>query len=173
MTQDVLEYKKGIETAKVPYPIPGPDEIHSIEHNLLVSEEHSKSRLATGGKIPIFLFSALGILLEMLLFTMMLMVSVTFGETYPTGPLIFGAEGETPEETVFQVLQRLDLLPTSGPPLSKPSVYFPTDVANPPLSSGFPRSAWWWHPEILHPEMKKRHNLASYNLNSFGLRYGK
>uniref|UniRef100_A0A3B4C3E2 Uncharacterized protein n=1 Tax=Pygocentrus nattereri TaxID=42514 RepID=A0A3B4C3E2_PYGNA len=75
--------------------------------------------------------------------------------------------------TVFQVLQRLDLLPTSGPPLSKPSVYFPTDVANAPLSSGFPRNAWWWHPEILHPEMRKRHNLASYNLNSFGLRYGK
>ncbi|XP_036414868.1 metastasis-suppressor KiSS-1 [Colossoma macropomum] len=100
----------------------------------------------------------------MLLLTMMLMVSVTLGETYPTGPLTFADEDKTPEETVLQVLQRLDLLPTPGPPLSKPSAYFPTDVANP---------LRWWHPEMLHPEMKKRHNLASYNLNSFGLRYGK
>ncbi|KAL6464538.1 hypothetical protein MHYP_G00268550 [Metynnis hypsauchen] len=109
----------------------------------------------------------------MLLLTMMLMLSVTLGETYPTGPLTFSNEDETPEETVFQVLRRLGVLPTPALPVSKPSAYFPTDVANPPLSAGFPRSAGWWNPEMLHPEMKRRHNLASYNLNSFGLRYGK
>ncbi|XP_072522235.1 metastasis-suppressor KiSS-1 [Salminus brasiliensis] len=109
----------------------------------------------------------------MLLLTMMLILTVTHGQSYPTGPLTFYAEGEAPEETALRVLRGLELMSSSGAPANKPSVHLPAEEANPPLSRGLPRSAWWWHPEMLHPEMKRRNNLASYNLNSFGLRYGK
>uniref|UniRef100_A0A8B9RMH2 Kisspeptin n=1 Tax=Astyanax mexicanus TaxID=7994 RepID=A0A8B9RMH2_ASTMX len=77
-----------------------------------------------------------------------------------------------PEDSLFRVLQRLDLMSRLGSPASKPSADLPADEASPPLSRGSSRGGWW-HPETLHPEMKRRNNLASYNLNSFGLRYGK
>ncbi|KAG9260503.1 metastasis-suppressor KiSS-1 [Astyanax mexicanus] len=105
----------------------------------------------------------------MLLLMMMLILTVTLGRTYPTA---YYAEDEAPEDSLFRVLQRLDLMSRLGSPASKPSADLPADEASPPLSRGSSRGGWW-HPETLHPEMKRRNNLASYNLNSFGLRYGK
>ncbi|KAI4894975.1 hypothetical protein NFI96_028737, partial [Prochilodus magdalenae] len=52
---------------------------------------------------------------------------------------------ETREETVFRVLRGLDLVPSPGTPLSKAPGYIPTDLANPPLFAGVPRSACQSH----------------------------
>nr|ANJ46819.1 kisspeptin 1 [Rachycentron canadum] len=37
----------------------------------------------------------------------------------------------------------------------------------------FPRTGWWIPKVVLPQTAKKRHNVSSYNMNSFGLRYGK
>ncbi|XP_059185708.1 metastasis-suppressor KiSS-1 [Centropristis striata] len=37
----------------------------------------------------------------------------------------------------------------------------------------FPLTAWWMSELILPQTVKKRQDVSSYNLNSFGLRYGK
>uniref|UniRef100_A0A3Q3NMW8 Kisspeptin 1 n=1 Tax=Mastacembelus armatus TaxID=205130 RepID=A0A3Q3NMW8_9TELE len=37
----------------------------------------------------------------------------------------------------------------------------------------FPRTAWWIPKVVLPQTIKKRQDVSSYNLNSFGLRYGK
>lgn len=74
----------------------------------------------------------------------------------------------TPEERVLRVLQRLGPLEPLAPKLLS---HLPMDMSNPWLSAQIPSSSWWWLHE--KPETKRRQNLASYNLNSFGLRYGK
>ncbi|TST85788.1 hypothetical protein Baya_12752 [Bagarius yarrelli] len=69
----------------------------------------------------------------------------------------------TPNEKVLKILQRIGTRPT--PELS--SDYF-TDMSKPWLRSGIPSSTWWWHVKNPHLESKRRQNLVSYNLNSFG-----
>lgn len=78
-----------------------------------------------------------------------------------------------PEERVLEVLQRIAAQPTPEPLASKLSSHLLMDISNPWLRPRIPSSSWWWHIEKPHPETKRRQNLASYNLNSFGLRYGK
>ncbi|XP_053509340.1 metastasis-suppressor KiSS-1 [Ictalurus furcatus] len=104
----------------------------------------------------------------MVLLAMILLLSVTLGETNPTREYT-----EDAEEQVLKVLQRIAARPTPESLASKLSSHLPMDMSNPWLSARIPSSSWWWHPEKPHPETKRRQNLASYNLNSFGLRYGK
>lgn len=78
----------------------------------------------------------------------------------------------TPEERVLKVLQRIATQPAPGPLASKLSSHLLMDMSNPWLSAHTPGGSWWWHVEKPYPETKRRQNLASYNLNSFGLRYG-
>uniref|UniRef100_A0A4W4GFX7 Kisspeptin n=2 Tax=Electrophorus electricus TaxID=8005 RepID=A0A4W4GFX7_ELEEL len=109
----------------------------------------------------------------MLLLTMVLMISVSLGQTYPTGPYTNYRDDESRVEEALRALEGTDTLPTPGPPASRLSLLLPVEVVHPQQDSALPRRPWWWYPEMPHPEVKRRHNLASYNLNSFGLRYGK
>ncbi|KAA0707738.1 hypothetical protein E1301_Tti010503 [Triplophysa tibetana] len=72
---------------------------------------------------------------------------------------------ESPAETALRVLRGNDVQS------SKPSAHISMGVTNPILGSGPQKTAWWWSPE--RPYTKRRQNMAYYNLNSFGLRYGK
>uniref|UniRef100_A0A672RT43 Kisspeptin 1 n=1 Tax=Sinocyclocheilus grahami TaxID=75366 RepID=A0A672RT43_SINGR len=100
----------------------------------------------------------------MMLLTIILMLSVANGDTYPSGHFQYYLEDETPEETSLQVLRGTDSRPTAGSPSPKLSVHFS-------MSAGPQRNTQWWSPE--RPYSKRRQNVAYYNLNSFGLRYGK
>ncbi len=71
---------------------------------------------------------------------------------------------ETPEETSLRDLRGTDTRPTAGSPSPKLSMLFS-------MGAGPQRNAWWWSPERSYT--KRRQNVAYYNLNSFGLRYGK
>ncbi|XP_053340465.1 metastasis-suppressor KiSS-1 [Clarias gariepinus] len=106
----------------------------------------------------------------MLLLAMILLISVRLGETSPTKEYI---KDVTPEDRVLKVLQRIASRPTPEPLEYNLLSHLPMDMANPWLSVRIPSSSWWRHLENPHRETKRRQNLASYNLNSFGLRYGK
>ncbi|XP_076605686.1 metastasis-suppressor KiSS-1 [Chaetodon auriga] len=65
-----------------------------------------------------------------------------------------------------------DLSHVSIPTSSKGSGNLPADKVH-SADGKFPRTHWWIS-ELLHPQtIKKRQDVSSYNLNSFGLRYGK
>ncbi|KAK2821345.1 hypothetical protein Q7C36_020688 [Tachysurus vachellii] len=106
----------------------------------------------------------------MLLLAVILLLSVRLGESNPTREY---TEDETPEDRVLEVLQRIAARPTHKPLASKHSSHLFMDMSDPWLKPRFPSSSWWWYIEKPHAETKRRQNLASYNLNSFGLRYGK
>ncbi|KAI7794910.1 metastasis-suppressor KiSS-1 [Triplophysa rosa] len=101
----------------------------------------------------------------MMLVTIILMLSFGIGNMYPSGHFQYYPEDESPAETALRVLRGNDVQS------SKPSAHISMGVTNPILGSGPQKSTWWWSPES--PYMKRRQNLAYYNLNSFGLRYGK
>ncbi|XP_071773473.1 metastasis-suppressor KiSS-1 [Centroberyx gerrardi] len=61
-----------------------------------------------------------------------------------------------------------DLASAATLPSAKSSGNLPTDEADPLVGAEFPMERWWM-PKVT----KKRQDLSSYNLNSFGLRYGK
>ncbi|KAK9966528.1 hypothetical protein ABG768_003635 [Culter alburnus] len=100
----------------------------------------------------------------MMLLTIILMLSVAIGHTYPSGHFQYYLEDESPDETSLRVLRGTDARPTAGSPSPKLSMHFS-------MGAGPQRSTWWWSPE--RPYTKRRQNVAYYNLNSFGLRYGK
>nr|AHH83757.1 kisspeptin [Gobiocypris rarus] len=100
----------------------------------------------------------------MMLLTIILMLSVVIGDTYSPGHVQYYLEDGTPEETSLRVLRGADTRPTAGSPSPKLSMHFS-------MGAGPPLSTWWWFPE--RPYTKRRHNVAYYNLNSFGFRYGK
>nr|ABV03802.1 kiss1 [Danio rerio] len=100
----------------------------------------------------------------MMLLTVMLMLSVVRVHTNPSGHFQYYLEDETPEETSLRVLRGTDTRPTDGSPPSKLSALFS-------MGAGHQKNTWWWSPES--PYTKRRQNVAYYNLNSFGLRYGK
>ncbi|KAF7693323.1 hypothetical protein HF521_008639 [Silurus meridionalis] len=106
----------------------------------------------------------------MLLFAVILLLSATLGESNPKQEY---AEDVTSEERVLRFLQRIAAQPTHEPLASKLLPHHAMNMPNPWLSAQLPSSLWWWHPENPHPETKRRQNLSPYNLNSFGLRYGK
>lgn len=60
----------------------------------------------------------------------------------------------------------------SIPTSSKDTGNLPADNIH-SANEKFPRTEWWIS-ELVHPQtIKKRQDASSYNLNSFGLRYGK
>ncbi|XP_076878050.1 metastasis-suppressor KiSS-1 [Brachyhypopomus gauderio] len=107
----------------------------------------------------------------MLLLTVVLMVSVSLGQTYPSGAYSSHSEDEGGVEEVLRALRGTGDLP--GPPASRLSPHLLVNMGLPQLTSALPRRPWWWYLQKPHPEVKRRHDPASYNLNSFGLRYGK
>ncbi|KTG38456.1 hypothetical protein cypCar_00018175 [Cyprinus carpio] len=100
----------------------------------------------------------------MMLLTIILMLSLANGDTYPSGHFQYYLEDESPEETSLRVLRGTDTHPTAGSPSPKLSVHFS-------MSADPQRNTQWWSPE--RPYTKRKQNVAYYNLNSFGLRYGK
>ncbi|XP_062400973.1 metastasis-suppressor KiSS-1 [Sardina pilchardus] len=108
----------------------------------------------------------------MLPILLMLIIATCCGRSFPTGvsdPLNTNAE-----EDVLRILGG----GASAAQLAGPSSIFsprlPVEVDNNRLEMmELPRSLWWFSKEMAIPETKKRRNLSSYNLNSFGLRYGK
>nr|AJT39600.1 kisspeptin 1 [Tor putitora] len=100
----------------------------------------------------------------MRLVTIILLLSVANGDTYPSGHIQYYLEDETPEETSLRDLRGTDTGPTADSPPSKLSARFS-------MGEGPQKNTWWWSPES--PYTKRRQNVAYYNLNSFGLRYGK
>ncbi|XP_062842967.1 metastasis-suppressor KiSS-1 [Trichomycterus rosablanca] len=106
----------------------------------------------------------------MLLLGMILVFSVTLGGTYPSG---YYSKDASSEERALRILRRIATQPTPGPLALKLSAHALMDITERWLSAGSPKKAWRWSPEMSHSESKRRQNLASYNLNSFGLRYGK
>ncbi|XP_050978747.1 metastasis-suppressor KiSS-1 [Labeo rohita] len=100
----------------------------------------------------------------MMLLTIILVLSVANGDTYPSRHFQYYLEDETPEETSLRVLRGTDSHPTAESPSPKLSMHFS-------MGAGPQRNTWWWSPE--RPYTKRRQNVAYYNLNSFGLRYGK
>ncbi|XP_054473740.1 metastasis-suppressor KiSS-1 [Anoplopoma fimbria] len=59
----------------------------------------------------------------------------------------------------------------SIPPLTKSSRNLPADEVH-SADGKFPRKGWWMSKVVL-PQIRKRQDVSTYNLNSFGLRYGK
>uniref|UniRef100_A0A8C2EU96 Kisspeptin 1 n=1 Tax=Cyprinus carpio TaxID=7962 RepID=A0A8C2EU96_CYPCA len=96
----------------------------------------------------------------MMLLTIILMLSVANGDTHPSGHFQYYLEDETPEETPLQDLRGTDTRPTARSPSPKLPMLFS-------MGAG----PQWWSPE--RPYTKRRQNVAYYNLNSFGLCYGK
>ncbi|XP_067288002.1 metastasis-suppressor KiSS-1 [Pseudorasbora parva] len=100
----------------------------------------------------------------MMLLAIILMLSVAIGDTHSPWHVQYYLDDETPEETSLRLLRGTDARPTAGSPSPKFSMHFS-------MGAGPQQSTWWWSPE--RPYTKRRHNVAYYNLNSFGLRYGK
>ncbi|XP_039551015.1 metastasis-suppressor KiSS-1 [Pimephales promelas] len=100
----------------------------------------------------------------MLLVMLILMMSVAIQDTYSSSEHFQYLKDETPEEASFRVLRRTDPRPTAGSPSPKLSMHFS-------MGADPQRSTWWLSPE--KPYTKRRQPVAYYNLNSFGLRYGK
>ncbi|KAG5274662.1 hypothetical protein AALO_G00138770 [Alosa alosa] len=107
----------------------------------------------------------------MLSILLILIIATCCGRSFPTGvsdPLNTNAE-----EDVLRILRGASAAQMMGPS-SIFSPQPPEEVDNNRLEMmELPRSLWWFSKEMAIPEMKKRRNLSSYNLNSFGLRYGK
>nr|QBX88885.1 kisspeptin-1 [Clarias magur] len=91
-------------------------------------------------------------------------LSVANGDTYPSRLFQYYLEHETPEETSLRVLRGTDSRPPAESPSPKLSMHFS-------LRAGPQRNTWWWSPE--RPYMQRPQNVAYYNLNPFGLRFGK
>ncbi|KAJ8360375.1 hypothetical protein SKAU_G00169000 [Synaphobranchus kaupii] len=115
----------------------------------------------------------------MLPLTVILMMTVRFGETYPTRSLRYTpytADNSAGQRfhagtvrAAWRVLREMNERATVAPP----STLLPAVLTNPLLRGGLPRRSWWWYPEMPPQQAKKRENFSSYNWNSFGLRYGK
>ncbi|XP_075952986.1 metastasis-suppressor KiSS-1 [Anarhichas minor] len=65
-----------------------------------------------------------------------------------------------------------DLSHASIPPSAKSSGNFPVDEVH-SAEGKFPRTVWWMSKVVLPQTIRKRQDVSSFNLNSFGLRYGK
>lgn len=101
--------------------------------------------------------------IQMMLLTILLLLSVANSDTHPSGHFQHYLEDETPEETSLRDLRGTDTRPTAGYP-PKLSMLLS-------MGAGPQRNTWWRSLE--RPYTKRRQNVAYYNLNSFGLRYGK
>nr|UNA06923.1 kisspeptin 1 [Scophthalmus maximus] len=74
------------------------------------------------------------------------------------------------DEGILKALR--DLTDAAMATSAKNSWNFPADKIH--SSDGkFPRSGWWISKVIFPQTIKKHQDVSSYNLNSFGLRYGK
>ncbi|XP_042367138.1 metastasis-suppressor KiSS-1 [Plectropomus leopardus] len=74
------------------------------------------------------------------------------------------------DQEVFKALR--DVSHASVPPSAKSMGYLPADKFH--LADGkFPRAGWWISKVVFPRTIKQRQDVSSYNLNSFGLRYGK
>lgn len=74
------------------------------------------------------------------------------------------------DQEILKVLR--DLSHASVLPSAKSSGNLPADKVH--SSEGkFPRTGWWISKVALPQTIKKHQDVSSYNLNSFGLRYGK
>ncbi|XP_065098181.1 metastasis-suppressor KiSS-1 [Paramisgurnus dabryanus] len=98
-----------------------------------------------------------------------LMLSVGIGDTYPSGRFQYYLKDEP--TAALRDLRGTVVRSTAGHRSPKLSAHMYMGVSNPVLGTGPHQSKWWWSPE--RPYTKRRQNLAYYNLNSFGLRYGK
>ncbi|XP_056125830.1 metastasis-suppressor KiSS-1 [Rhinichthys klamathensis goyatoka] len=100
----------------------------------------------------------------MMLLTIILMMSVAIQDTYSSSVHFqYYLKDETPEGASLRVLRRTDPRPTAGSPSPKLSHFS--------MGADPQRRMWWVSPE--KPYTKRRQHVAYYNLNSFGLRYGK
>nr|ACI96030.1 kisspeptin [Carassius auratus] len=97
------------------------------------------------------------------LLTIILMLSGANGDPYPSGHFQYYLKNETPKKSL-QVLRGTDTRPTAGSPSPKLSGHFS-------MSANPHRNTRGWAP--VKPYTKRKQKVAYYNLNSFGLRYGK
>nr|ADF59544.1 kisspeptin [Epinephelus bruneus] len=97
-----------------------------------------------------------------------LMMAALSTEVCTTGSLKSTYHSE--DQRVLKALR--DLSHASIPPSAKSSVNLPADRVH-SADGKFPRSGWWISKVIFPQTIKKHQDVSSYNLNSFGLRYGK
>ncbi|XP_051967818.1 metastasis-suppressor KiSS-1 [Xyrauchen texanus] len=103
---------------------------------------------------------------QKMMLLIILVLSVSTGDSYPSRHFQYFEDG-TPEETALRVLRGTNTRQIAP----KISAHFLKGITNPVLSAGSHQSAWGWSPDSSYT--KRRQNVAYYNLNSFGLRYGK
>nr|AEF32393.1 kisspeptin-1 [Seriola lalandi] len=97
-----------------------------------------------------------------------LMVATLSTEVYSTSTVTSTHLSE--DQAILKTLRELSH--ASVPPSAKNSGNLAADKIH--LADGkFPRTGWWFLKVVLPQTVKKRHDVSSYNLNSFGLRYGK
>ncbi|XP_062312605.1 metastasis-suppressor KiSS-1 isoform X2 [Osmerus eperlanus] len=113
--------------------------------------------------------------ITMRLLIQVLMLAGSFTAAFPasdfTNPQF--SEVERPDRALMQVLRDLASLSTEQPLpvlLLNPSHM---GVSSPLIEVVPPRGKWDWYLDKTNSQNKKLQNLSSYNLNSFGLRYGK
>ncbi|XP_037634914.1 metastasis-suppressor KiSS-1 [Sebastes umbrosus] len=97
-----------------------------------------------------------------------LMMAALSTEVYITSGLTSTYYSE--DQEILKALR--DLSHASLPPSVKSSGNLPADEVH-SADGKFPRAGWWISKVVLPQTIKKRQDVSSYNLNSFGLRYGK
>uniref|UniRef100_A0AAY4DZZ7 Uncharacterized protein n=1 Tax=Denticeps clupeoides TaxID=299321 RepID=A0AAY4DZZ7_9TELE len=81
--------------------------------------------------------------------------------------------GISPEEITSRLLRGIVGAAAEEECSSRLSAHKPIEVSNSAMGLGPHRKVKWFYPELTHLHAKRRPSLSSYNLNSFGLRYGK
>ncbi|XP_035518096.1 metastasis-suppressor KiSS-1 [Morone saxatilis] len=97
-----------------------------------------------------------------------LMIAALSTEIYTTSSL--KSSYHSKDQVILKALR--DLSRASIPASAKNSRNLPADKVH-SADGKFPRSEWWMSKLVLPQTIKKRQDVSSYNLNSFGLRYGK
>ncbi|XP_040014409.1 uncharacterized protein LOC120806932 isoform X3 [Xiphias gladius] len=97
-----------------------------------------------------------------------LMMAALSTEVYTTSNLKSTPYNE--DQAIMKALR--DLSHASVSPPAKNSGNLPADKIH-ATDGKFPRTGWWIQKVVLPRSIKKRQDVSSYNLNSFGLRYGK
>ncbi|XP_050930503.1 metastasis-suppressor KiSS-1 [Lates calcarifer] len=96
-----------------------------------------------------------------------LMMAALSTEVYTTGSL--KSTHYSKDQSILKALR--DLSHASMPPSANTGNLRAVEIH---LTDGkFLRTGWWIPKVVLPQTMKKRQDVSSYNLNSFGLRYGK
>ncbi|XP_070759219.1 metastasis-suppressor KiSS-1 [Enoplosus armatus] len=97
-----------------------------------------------------------------------LMMAALSTEVYTTSSL--KSTYYSDDQAILKALR--DLSHASILPSAKSSGNVPADKVH-SAEGKFSRTGWWISKVVLPQTIKKRQDVSSYNLNSFGLRYGK